>query len=78
MNRQLKIPDFPHILDKLVKSGVPTKDIAKHIGVSDTYVIKIRNESSDVPDAWVVAYKLLDLYVRNIGVPVPFYGDHNE
>lgn len=77
-NRKPKIPDFPFIIDKLVKGGMEIGDIAEIAGTNRATISMVRNESCNLPSGWLASYYILDLYIRKYDVPVPFFGEHNE
>ena len=76
--RKPKIPDFPIIIDRLVKDGMSLVEISECIKCNKTTIYHIKSENRDVPPSWLQSYYLLDLYIRKFDLPIPFFGEHNE
>jgi hypothetical protein len=77
LNRVPKLPDVPFIVKQL-QEEVSLTDISSIINCNRSTLSKIANESQPVPSDWFIVYRLIDLYLRKNGLPVPMYGDNNQ
>lgn len=77
-HRKPKIPDFPIMINKLTSDGMSIKKLADSIECHVATLSHTKNESRDIPPGWLQSYYLIDLYIRKFGIPIPFYGEHNE
>ena len=77
LNKEPKLPDLSAIVTDLQKEGYTLKQIADTIDVSVDTVVAFRDETTELRSIYFVVYKLIDLYLRKLGLPVPIYGNHN-
>lgn len=76
--RKSKVPDYPFMLNKLIDDGIGVKELADMIETYPTTITKARTEAKNIPPGWLSSYYLIDLYIRKYGIPIPFFGEHNE
>ena len=70
--------DWPAVIDQLLQADITQQTISTQTGISARYLADVRREVTTPRKEWNEALELLDLYVKHIGLPVPFVGDYYE
>jgi hypothetical protein len=72
-----KQPDWAIIIARLNQDQT-FKQMAELTGASQSTLCSVASEIIEPLEQWKVAFNLIDAYMRKLGAPLPFYGEHNE